>query len=176
VDAPERCPACGSEDEHAEWRSGISLNSCGDLCPHTGAPGHGTGCSCGGRVPPDRPFRLSRVVGQAAVDADLFPILPSPDVRALRGRVAGLEAEVQRLGNPDPPGPDELRRILRRCAIVVREGETLVIRAPRDFTPNQLREYQQWLDDAHECGEISFKVFAVMAEELGVIAQAEPAA
>jgi hypothetical protein len=74
---------------------------------------------------------------------------------------------------PPPLAPDEIRHLLRECATVVGPGETLVIR-DRNWTPNQVREIQRWMDDEYESGRIGFKVLAVIGEELGV-AQPEDA-
>lgn len=69
-----------------------------------------------------------------------------------------------------PLTSDEVRYLLRECVTVVKPGETLVIR-DRNWTPNQVREIQDWMDAEHESGRIGFKVLAVIGEELGV---AEP--
>jgi hypothetical protein len=49
---PDPCPVCGSEDEHASWRAGVT-GSPATFCPHPAEPGHGTGCCCAGlAIPP----------------------------------------------------------------------------------------------------------------------------
>ena len=66
-----------------------------------------------------------------------------------------------------PLSPDEVRQLIRECVTVVKPGEALIIR-DRNWTPNQVREIQDWMDDEHESGRISFKVLAVIGEEMGV--------
>ena len=70
-------------------------------------------------------------------------------------------------------GRDEVRQLLRECVTVVKPGESLVIRG-RDWTPNQVREIQDWMDAERESGRISFKVLVLPGDELGVV-QPEPA-
>ena len=75
---------------------------------------------------------------------------------------------------PPPPTPDQVRYLLRECVTIIEPGETLVIRG-RNWTPNQVREIQQWMDAMHEDGTIGFKVLAVIGDELGVIEAGEEA-
>jgi hypothetical protein len=70
-----------------------------------------------------------------------------------------------------PPGPrlteDEVRHLLRECVTVVKPGELLVIRVA-DFTPQQLREYNDlvscWLDGYAP----GVRCLITLGEELGV--------
>jgi hypothetical protein len=64
----------------------------------------------------------------------------------------------------------QIRYLVRECVTVVKPGETLIIR-DRNWTPNQIREIQQRMNDEYQSGRIGFKVLAVFGEELGV---AEP--
>lgn len=70
-----------------------------------------------------------------------------------------------------PLGADEIRRLLQACITTVRPGETLAIRAPDRWTPNQVDEYQRYLDYFTETGDVPFKVFVVAGEEFAVITQ-----
>jgi hypothetical protein len=71
---------------------------------------------------------------------------------------------------PSPPllTPGLARALLRECVTVVKPGETLVMRG-RNWTPNQVREIQEWMDREHESGRLSFKVLAVFGDELAVV-------
>ena len=69
-----------------------------------------------------------------------------------------------------PLSPDQIRSLLRECVTVVKPGEVLVIRAPGDWTPNQLREYAEHLE--YYAGEMGIRAMVVAGDGLGV---AEPA-
>ncbi len=75
--------------------------------------------------------------------------------------------------SPSPLTPDEIRQLLRECVTVVKPGETLVIRGDRNWTPNQVREVQDWLDSAAEWRDLGFKILVVPGDEFGI---AEPPA
>jgi hypothetical protein len=68
--------------------------------------------------------------------------------------------------------PEQIRRLLRECVTVVKPGETLVIRG-RDWTPSQLREIQQAMDDMYQLGQVSFRALAVPGDELGTALEPE---
>ena len=91
---------------------------------------------------------------------------PVPD---LEQRVAALEAALGPAADFSllPLRPDEVRQLLRECVTVVKPGETLVIR-DRNWIPSQVNEIQRWMDDEHESGRISFKVLALIGEEMAV--------
>jgi hypothetical protein len=72
------------------------------------------------------------------------------------------------LAEPPPLTPEQVRYLLRECVTVVQPGETLVIRG-RDWTPNQVREIQQWMDADRESGRIPFGVLVLPGDELGVV-------
>ena len=69
--------------------------------------------------------------------------------------------------------PEDLRAFAREFAVVVRPGETLVIRMGSDYTPNQLRELHEALN--HPTMELPFRVLVVPGEDFAV-AQAPEAA
>jgi len=78
--------------------------------------------------------------------------------------------EYKVIPRPPPLTRDEVRQLLRECVTVVKPGETLVIRG-YNWTPNQTREIQDWMDAEHESGRIDFPVLAVIGDELGVAEQ-----
>ena len=67
---------------------------------------------------------------------------------------------------PPPLSPDQIRSLLRECVTVVKPGEVLVIRAPGDWTPGQLREYAEHLE--YYAGEMGIRAMVVVGDELGV--------
>ena len=75
--------------------------------------------------------------------------------------------EYKVIPRPPPLTRDEVRQLLRECVTVVGPGETLVIR-DRNWIPSQVNEIQRWMDDEHESGRISFKVLALIGEEMAV--------
>lgn len=80
-----------------------------------------------------------------------------------------------------PPGPvitltpEHVAQLLSECVTAVKPGETLVVRVPDWWTPNQVDEYQRcWLHPlAADCG---IKAMAVCGEELGVVQPEDDAA
>jgi hypothetical protein len=69
--------------------------------------------------------------------------------------------------------PEAARALLSECVTVVKPGETLVIRVPDSWTPEQAGAYQQVANEAREDGRISFPVVIVPGEQLAV-ARPEP--
>jgi 2,4-dienoyl-CoA reductase-like NADH-dependent reductase (Old Yellow Enzyme family) len=69
--------------------------------------------------------------------------------------------------------PEAARALLRECVTVVRPGETLVVRAPDWWTPEQVAEYQRYANAATADGGSPFKVLVVLGQELAVV-QPEP--
>jgi hypothetical protein len=57
---------------------------------------------------------------------------------------------------------------------VLGPGEVLVIRMA-DWTPGQVREYQQVLDQWHFDGDLPFRAIVVFGDEMAVVKPAEPA-
>ena len=90
----------------------------------------------------------------------------------LEERVAALEAA---LAPADfsllPLRPDEIRQLLRECVTVVKPGETLIVRVPVTWVPDQVSNYQKNFSDWARLLDLPFKVIVVIGEELGV---AEP--
>ena len=71
---------------------------------------------------------------------------------------------------PDPRG---LRDFLKANATVVAPGETLVIRTT-DLTPNQMREYMDWLNYADEDGPLlPFRTVVTNGDGFGVVSATE---
>ena len=115
----------------------------------------------------------------AALEAALAFAVSSPPPRPLtQAEMAELQEaldEVAKQGpvthfvipSPPPLTPDQIRHLLRECVTVVKPGETLVIQE-RNWTPEQVREIQQWMDVEHADGRISFKVLVVIGGELAV--------
>jgi hypothetical protein len=64
--------------------------------------------------------------------------------------------------------PEAARALLRECVTVVQPGETLVIRAPVTWSPQQAELYQEHADAATEAGRIPFRVLVVIGDELAV--------
>ena len=71
--------------------------------------------------------------------------------------------------------PELAGELLRECVTVVKPGEALVLRT-ENWTPNQVREYQDVLDRWHDGGGLPFKVVVVIADELGVVEDGAEAA
>lgn len=95
------------------------------------------------------------------------------ELREAIGEAARLGPSAHRiLPPPRALTPDQVRYLLRECVTAVKPGETLVIQE-RNWTPNQVREIQRWLDGERDSGRIGFKVLAIIGEELAI---AEPEA
>jgi len=62
---------------------------------------------------------------------------------------------------------DEVRALLRECVTVVRPGETLVVLAHANTTPNQLRELQKLGNVLGD--ERGFRILFLPGAELGVV-------
>ncbi len=108
----------------------------------------------------------------AALEALLVPQFPEwteEQVTEFRRKWEEHAKEPPRLLPPAPLLTPELARaLLRECVTVVKPGETLVIRAPDSWTPEELRTYQEYADAATEAGVAPFGVLVVLGEELGV--------
>ena len=63
--------------------------------------------------------------------------------------------------------PAEARALLRECAMIVKPGETLVIRLPVETPPSQVREYRAVLDEMRDA--FGLTAVAVIADELGIV-------
>jgi len=62
----------------------------------------------------------------------------------------------------------EARALMREFAVVVRPGETLILRVA-DLTPNQVRELQDWVDGMREYYHLPFQTIVLPGDELGVV-------
>lgn len=65
--------------------------------------------------------------------------------------------------------PEVIRALMRGHLTVVKPGETLIIRPDRDWTPNQVAEYQRVLDHWHHSGDLPFRVVALPGEEFAPV-------
>jgi hypothetical protein len=65
-------------------------------------------------------------------------------------------------------GADEARALLREFAVVVRPGETLILRVGNGYTPSQVRELQDALNRIADYHHMGFKVLVVPGDELAV--------
>lgn len=72
---------------------------------------------------------------------------------------------------PRALNPDEARALLRECATVVAPGETLVIRVPATWYPDQVQYYQEYLS-ARAGG--AFSVVVALGDDIAV-ARPDPA-
>lgn len=70
-------------------------------------------------------------------------------------------------GQPPPLTPDQVRQLLSECVTVVKPGETLVIRS-RDWTPEQVEYYREYLGHMADAGEIPFRPLVVIGDEVAV--------
>ena len=83
------------------------------------------------------------------------PELTPEQVAELRGDIeAALEAgpyEHRILPSAPPLTPGQVRSLLRECVTVVKPGETLVLRCPESWTPQQAGEMaahaRRWLEE-----------------------------
>jgi hypothetical protein len=137
---PNPCPVCGVTDEHAAWRETVTGSPC-TYCPHPAEPGHGTGCCCAG-CPDSAPVSLAKLAAE---------ILRQEQGLADGTLVRGGGFIWPNPARQDALGPDEIRSLLRECVTVVKPGETLILRCPEGWTPNQVREIQRhahrWLEE-----------------------------
>jgi hypothetical protein len=109
-----------------------------------------------------------------SADMGISPSAPMTEARVaeFRERFAVVMAERKayplRVLSRDPFTPDEIRALLRECVTVVKPGETLIIRAWPEWTPNQVRELQEALNGIREDGDLPFRAIIVPGAELGV--------
>jgi hypothetical protein len=64
--------------------------------------------------------------------------------------------------------PEVARALLRECVTIVRPGETLVVRVPPSWSPQQAEWYQEHADIATADGRIPFRVLVVIGDGLAV--------
>ena len=63
--------------------------------------------------------------------------------------------------------PAEARALLRESAVVVKPGETLVIRLPVETPPSHVAEYRAVLDEMRDAFGLTAVI--IVADELGVV-------
>ena len=105
------------------------------------------------------------------------PELTPEQVAELRSDIeAALEAgpyEHRLLPSPPPLTPEQVRYLLRECVTAVKPGETLVLRCPEGWTPQQAGEMAAharcWLED--NAPEV--KILVIPHLEMAVM-EAEP--
>ena len=119
----------------------------------------------------------------ARLEAAMWPLLITTPEEWTQEQHEGFEAELKRqmgdeawkrrevriLHREPVLTPETARALLSERVTVVRPGETLVIRVPDSWTPNQAREYQRYADEATERGRIPFKVLVVTGDEFAVV-------
>jgi hypothetical protein len=75
---------------------------------------------------------------------------------------------------PSPLTPDEIRQLLSECVTAVKPGETLIVRVPLTWTPDQVSRYGRTISEVSEALELPFRTLVVPAEELGIAEAPEP--
>jgi hypothetical protein len=117
-----------------------------------------------------------------AVTAPLRAYVPSwtplteaeeAEFKVALGEAAKLPLPLRIMPEPPPLSPDEIRQLLRECITVVKPGETLIVRVPLTWTPDQVNRYSRIISDANEALELPFRTLVVPAGELSV-AEAQP--
>ena len=108
-----------------------------------------------------------------AREMGILPSVPMTEAQAadfaerFKAAMADGSARKLRILPPEPPlTKDQIRSLLRECVTVVKPGEVLVIRAPGDWTPGQLREYAEHLE--YYAGEMGIRAMVVVGDGLGV--------
>ena len=70
--------------------------------------------------------------------------------------------------------PDEVRQLVRECAVVVKPGETLVIQVGPEWNPPQIREVSDWLNYRDKDGPLwPFRILVIPGERLGIVEAAD---
>lgn len=67
--------------------------------------------------------------------------------------------------------PEQVRSLLREAVTVVKPGEVLILRVSENFTPNQLREYQESLTWWCRKNAPDIKILAVVGEGGTIVRQ-----
>jgi len=70
-----------------------------------------------------------------------------------------------------PLSPGEIRQLLSECVTVVKPGETLIVRVPVTWNPEQVSNYQKNFNDWAGWLDLPFRVIVVIGDGLGI---AEP--
>ena len=63
---------------------------------------------------------------------------------------------------------DEMRQLLRECAMVVKPGETLIVRVPTTWTPDQAMNYQAYAEVVASQHAPEMSVLVLAADELAI--------
>jgi hypothetical protein len=67
-----------------------------------------------------------------------------------------------------PLTEDEMRQLLRECATVVKPGETLIVRVPTTWTPQQAVQYQEYVSAVTSQHAPELTVLVLIGDELGI--------
>jgi hypothetical protein len=68
--------------------------------------------------------------------------------------------------------PEIAAAFIRECVTIVKPGETLAMRAPTGWAPEQVEQCQQYFDAMTEWRDLSIKLLFLPGEEFAVITQA----
>jgi hypothetical protein len=117
---------------------------------------------------------------EAAMAAPLKAYIPqwTPPTEAEEAELREQVAEAAKMPprviqQPVPLSPDEIRQILRECVTVVKPGETLAVRLPSEWPPQQVRDYSETLRAQERWLDVPFRVLVVVGDEMAV-AEAGP--
>lgn len=109
-------------------------------------------------------------------------VLEAPEFTA--GQEAELREALDALGRDGKPfqykilprrpllTPELARELLRECVTVVKPGETLIVRADQNWTPNQVRDVQEYADTVSGYRDLGVKILFLPGEEFAVATQA----
>jgi hypothetical protein len=102
-------------------------------------------------------------------------VLTDEQAAGFRERLAEAAGryEMRLLPQAPPLTPEQIRCLLRECVTVVKPGETLIVRVPVTWNPEQVSNYQKNFNDWARWLELPFRVIVVIGDELG-IAETEP--
>ena len=110
-------------------------------------------------------------VRESAVEvARLGPLTEEQEAELRRAFDATMQPRAAHRVIQQPPhlSPDEIRQLLRECVTVVKPGETLVVRVPLTWTPDDVNRYSRTIGELNEALDLPFRTLVVPAEELGV--------
>lgn len=112
---------------------------------------------------------LRAILGADRADLD------AAQAAELRRQIADAAASAGAL-HPPPPGPGELRGLLRECVNVVEPGDVLVIRIPAGSSHAQTRDLHNAVRSWLAAHAPSVDALVVPAEEIKVLHPAPPMA
>lgn len=123
----------------------------------------------------DRVAALEDLVAHPLMAADAFTGEQEAELRASLDALGqdGKPFEYRVLPPHPLLTPETARALLRECVTVVRPGETLIVRAHEHWTPQQVRELQDYADTVTEYRDLGVKILFVPGEEFAV-AQPKP--